>query len=155
MSTYLSCFSLGGDDNIASGHVLHLFCTHFKGCGTVSHHWLWNMFVYLTVVSPWRWIYLTIPDIPLMSFIMRTVSNQWKWFASLYHQSIQLIEKHAVPTVHFGVIRLLSHNSLRSDVGGFFICLSLVCCRCFKQMDDIDAMFSDLLGEMDLLTQVR
>lgn len=25
---------------------------------------------------------------------------------------------------------------------------------CFRQMDDIDAMFSDLLGEMDLLTQV-
>uniref|UniRef100_A0A3B5MKY0 Amyloid beta A4 precursor protein-binding family B member 1-interacting protein n=1 Tax=Xiphophorus couchianus TaxID=32473 RepID=A0A3B5MKY0_9TELE len=26
---------------------------------------------------------------------------------------------------------------------------------CFFQMDDIDAMFSDLLGEMDLLTQVK
>lgn len=25
---------------------------------------------------------------------------------------------------------------------------------CLQQMDDIDAMFSDLLGEMDLLTQV-
>lgn len=27
-------------------------------------------------------------------------------------------------------------------------------CVLFPQMDDIDAMFSDLLGEMDLLTQV-
>lgn len=32
--------------------------------------------------------------------------------------------------------------------------LLLFCCSCL-QMDDLDAMFSDLLGEMDLLTQVR
>lgn len=32
--------------------------------------------------------------------------------------------------------------------------LSILLCCDFSQMDDIDAMFSDLLGEMDLLTQV-
>lgn len=31
---------------------------------------------------------------------------------------------------------------------------SLSLCWFFLQMEDIDAMFSDLLGEMDLLTQV-
>lgn len=35
-----------------------------------------------------------------------------------------------------------------------FHCVSHTCVVAFKQMDDIDAMFSDLLGEMDLLTQV-
>lgn len=54
----------------------------------MSHHWLCNMHVYLTVVSPLGCVYLFIPHIPSLSFVMAIISNQFKLFASLQHQPI-------------------------------------------------------------------
>lgn len=82
-----------------------------------------------------------------LSFLtfLQLFSNQWKLFAFLFNAG-----RWFTGCVVSGQCLSRGEHVYSLTVWSLSI---LLCCD-FSQMDDIDAMFSDLLGEMDLLTQV-